>query len=82
MKKRTEKKEVFLKHENKSEKKEEGQNQETDGKAKSSLAQNQIQQEYKWNPANQKYELTRSYVPMPPGTMINASALSSINCLR
>lgn len=43
----------------KSEKKEEGQDQESDGKAKSSLAQNQIQQEYKWNPANQKYELTR-----------------------
>ena len=28
-------------------------------KSKSSLAQNQIQQEYKWNPASQKYELSR-----------------------
>ena len=28
-------------------------------KAKTSVAQNQIQQEYKWNPSNQKYELAR-----------------------
>ncbi len=31
----------------------------TDGKQKSSVGQNQIQQEYKWNPATQQYELAR-----------------------
>ncbi len=33
--------------------------QDADGKAKSSVAQNQIQQEYKWNPMTMRYELAR-----------------------
>ena len=33
--------------------------QDADGNAKSSVAQNQIQQEYKWNPMTMRYELAR-----------------------
>ena len=37
----------------------EGENAEDAAKAGNTVGQNQIQQEYKWNPASQKYELSR-----------------------